>query len=848
MISRRMRVGGQLALAWLLMSFALSVFSADLRWPPAIDVASSSAQRSLANDIMLFDDRTAILTADTVLRSDGWQRAAMGDLSRGFTSSAIWIAGALVNEGAQATTRWISVDPVRLEDVAFYIVDQDGNAANLRYRSGIGAPIADRPLDTVRTAFPITLAPGQQLRYLIRVRSRSSLTLSLYIWHPRNFQVEARRDITAHMLLTGAMLAMSVFSAVLAAVWRDRVFVILTATVVSEVIYELAFEGYLYALLLPQGGDLLVRLPSVAGNIAVALFSALLYSFIGLDRFCVWRWAYKIMIAAFVVASAWTAFGDYRTSAAVAVQGTFLCNLVWIASVAHAYRKKLANARLIFIAFLPDCATFFIRIGVLCGFLSTSYSTGTAQIWDSIGILVLLSMIVGRRSRQLLLEQRQAQRLLLAEREATQERLESAVVTRTRELQSALEQADGAMRAKSNFLARISHDLRTPLTSIIGFADLIQADGREDAERGRVIRRSANHMLGMVNDLIDYARGREADTLSPRPVYTYALLDVVSQHGDALAKRSANEFSLNVVGDLPPIIELDEQRMHQVLDNLLDNAAKFTSHGRIVLTVSANRFDGARGRCNLRFSISDNGCGVAIADHERVFEPFVRVGEQNHRPGIGLGLSIVKLWTDRMGASLTFDSSPGIGTTVIIELTVNELDESEVGSLGLHESAETLPLIDGAGKLVLLAEDTAEIRELLRGDLLSLGFEVEAYDNGASAIRRLIAEDRPAPALVLTDQFMPEASGHDVLAVARSYRPHVPVVLVSAVPFSQTTQPDATEYFDAQLLKPISLADLRNTIAMLLDMQREHRPSQPVSQNPLVLAPPLRSCLTKHVR
>ncbi|WP_303396553.1 7TM-DISM domain-containing protein, partial [Burkholderia glumae] len=266
---------------------------------------------------MLFDDRTAILTADTVLRSDGWQRAAMGDLSRGFTSSAIWIAGALVNEGAQATTRWISVDPVRLEDVAFYIVDQDGNAANLRYRSGIGAPIADRPLDTVRTAFPITLAPGQQLRYLIRVRSRSSLTLSLYIWHPRNFQVEARRDITAHMLLTGAMLAMSVFSAVLAAVWRDRVFVILTATVVSEVIYELAFEGYLYALLLPQGGDLLVRLPSVAGNIAVALFSALLYSFIGLDRFCVWRWAYKIMIAAFVVASAWTAFGDYRTSAAV---------------------------------------------------------------------------------------------------------------------------------------------------------------------------------------------------------------------------------------------------------------------------------------------------------------------------------------------------------------------------------------------------------------------------------------------------------------------------------------------------------------------------------------------------
>lgn len=838
MIGRRTHAGSQLALAWLLMFFTLSAFSADLRWPQAIDVASGSGYRSLANDVMLFDDRTANLAADTVLHSDGWQRATARTLSRGFTSSTIWIAGTLSNQGAQTTTRWISVDPVRLEDVAFYVVDQDGNAAKVRYRSGIGAPIANRPLETVSTAFPVTLTPGQQMRYLIRVRSRSSLTLSLHLWHPRNFHVEAQRSITAHMLLTGAMLAMAVFSAVLAAVWRDRVFVILTATVVSEVIYELAFEGYLYALILHQGGDWLVRLPSIAGNISVALFSALLYSFIGLDKFGAWRWSYKIMIAALVAAAAWTAFGDYRTSAAVAIQGTLLCNLVWIASVAHAYRRKVANARLILIAFLPDCATLFIRLGVLSGFISTSFSAGTAQIWDSIGVLVLLSMIVGGRSRQLLLEQRQVQRLLWAEREATQERLENAVATRTRELRSALEQADGAIRAKSDFLARISHDLRTPLTSIIGFADLIQADGREDAERGRVIRRSANHMLGMVNDLIDYARGHEADTLSPQPVYTYAFLDAVSQHGDALANRSANEFSLNVVGDLPPVIELDEQRMHQVLGNLLDNAAKFTNHGSILLTVSADPVDSTQRRWNLRFSISDSGCGIAVVDHERVFEPFVRVGEHNHRPGIGLGLSIVKLWTDRMGATLTFDSTPGIGTKVVIELTVDEVDEAGVDSLRMHESADTLPLIDGGGRLVLLAEDTAEIRELLRGDLLSLGFAVEAYDNGASAVRRLIAKNCPIPALILTDRLMPEASGHDVLAAARSCHPHVPVVLVSAVPFSQAARPDASECFDAQLLKPISLADLRNTIATLLKMQRDHRPAQPASQDPPFLEPP----------
>ncbi|CAG9200470.1 TPA: response regulator [Burkholderia vietnamiensis] len=831
MISERTHSGSKLALAWLLLSFALSAFGADLQWPSAIDVASGPGLRSLTTDVILFEDRTANLTADAVLRRDGWQPGTARALSRGFTPSTIWLAGALENQGAQTVTRWISVDPVRLEDVAFYVVDQDTNAATVRYRSGAGAPMASRPLDTVNTVFPITLGPGQQIRYLIGVRSRSSMSLSLHIWHPRDFQVEAQRSITAHMLLTGAMLAMAVFSAVLAVVWRDRVFVILTATVVSEVVYELAFEGYLYALLFNRGGDWIVRLPSIAGNISVALFSGLLYSFIGLDKFRVWRWSYRIMVPTLLTAACWTAFGDYRTSAAVAVHGTLLSNLVWIASVAHAYRSGVPNARLILIAFLPDCATLFIRLGVLAGFLSTNCSAGTAQIWDSIGVLVLLSMIVGGRSRQLLLEQRRAQRLLWTEREATQERLEKAVAARTRELRSALDKADDAIRAKSDFLARISHDLRTPLTSIIGFADLIQADGREDAERGRVIRRSANHMLGMVNDLIDYARGRDADTLSSLPVYTYALLDVVSQHGVALANRSANKFSLNVVGPLPPVVELDERRMHQVLGNLLDNAAKFTNHGKIQLTVSADRLDVMQRRWNLRFSVSDNGCGIASVDHQRIFEPFVRLGEHNHRPGIGLGLSIVKMWTDRMGATLIFDSMPGIGTTVVIELPVKEVDEAEIASPRMHESPDTLPIIDGGGKLVLLAEDTVEIRELLRGDLLSLGFDVEAYDDGASAVRRLMAMDRPVPALVLTDRVMPEASGHEVLSAARSCHPDVPVVLISAVPFCHVTRPDASDRFDAQLLKPISLTDLRNTIARLLNVQREHRVGPPVSRN-----------------
>lgn len=811
-----------LALFALFASFTMlgphqALAAGKVPWPQAVDIAPIDAQRPLATELMLFDDPSHSLDAAAVLRQPDWQAVTPRTLSRGFTRSAVWIGGTFVNRGRQPVTRWLALDPVRLEDVAFYVVDEAGTAAEKRYRSGIGAPLAARPIGSAQIAFPVTLAPGEQMRYLVRVQSRSALFLSLQIWEPGAFQDAQLREAIVHMLLAGAMLAMAVISAVLAVVWRDRIFVLLTATILAEVVYELAFEGFLYALFLPQGGEWVLRSPSMAGSTSVALFSTLLLWFLGFERVRAWRWIYLAVIAAHAGVVAWTAFGDYRTSASIAVQGTFLCNLVWVASFIDGIRRGIPNARLILLAFLPDCTTLFLRLATVAGFISPEWSAGTAQIWDSLGVLLLLSFVIGGRSRQLVLKQKRTQQALLAEREATREKLEQAVTTRTRELREALVRADDAVRVKTDFLARISHDLRTPLTSIIGFADLIQADGREDAERGRIIRRSATHMLGMVNDLIDYANGRDADALSPQPVYTYALLDTVAQHGAALAARGGNAFSVEIAGNLPPVIELDDRRMQQVLGNLLDNAAKFTEHGTIRLTVTGRADAAAPRRWNLCFAIADSGCGIAAADQARVFEPFVRALEDDHRPGIGLGLSIVKLWTTRMGGTLHLDSVPGTGTTVVMELLVNEMDEAAISSLRMHEPAAALPQIDGRGHRVLVAEDTAEIRELLRDDLLSLDFDVEVYGDGAAAVHRLSSADGAPLSLVVTDLLMPGASGQAVLHAARDRHPGVPVIMMSAVPAHQSRD---DEHFDASLQKPVSLADLRNTIAMLLNLPR----------------------------
>lgn len=834
------RACGAFIFALLALIWTHHALAAKAPWPQAVDIATVDAEHALRTELLLFDDPSNSLDAGAVLRQSNWLPATPRTLSRGFTRSAVWIAGTFVNRGTQTVTRWVSVNPVRLEDVSFYSVDDARLTARERYRSGVGAPLAERPIDSAQIAFPVTLAPGEQLQYLVRVRSRSALTLSLKVWHPSAFQDAQLWQTTGHMLLTGAMLAMAAIAAVLAVVWRDRIFVLLTATVIAEVVYELAFEGLLYALCLSQGGEWVVRLPSIAGNASVALFSSLLMTFLGFERFRVWRWIYSAVIVGIAGAAVWAAFGDYRTSAALGVQGVFLCNLVWIASFADGVRRRIPNARLILIAFLPDCATLFARLATIAGMASPAWYTGTAQIWDSIGVLVLLSLVIGGRARQLVLRQQRTQQALAAEREATREKLEQAVATRTRELREALVRADDAVRAKTDFLARISHDLRTPLTSIIGFADLIQADGREDAERGRIIRRSAAHMLGMVNDLIDYANGRAAEALSPQPVYTYALLDTVAQHGAALAVRGGNAFSVDIAGDLPPVIELDDRRMQQVLGNLLDNAAKFTERGTIGLTVTGRVVDTTHRRWSLCISVADSGCGIATEDQARIFEPFVRALQGDHRPGIGLGLSIVKLWTSRMGATLHLESVPGAGTTVVMELLVNETDEAAISNVRMQEPAAALPQIDGHGHRVLVAEDTDEIRELLRGDLLSLDFEVEVFADGASAVQRLASPEGAPISLVVTDQLMPGASGQAVLHAARGRDPRLPVIMMSAVPLHRTM---TGEDFDAYLQKPVSLADLRNTIANLLSLSRPDQSPTSTATEVVVLKPPTKRLL-----
>lgn len=247
-----------------------------------------------------------------------------------------------------------------------------------------------------------------------------------------------------------------------------------------------------------------------------------------------------------------------------------------------------------------------------------------------------------------------------------------------RELILARDKAEEASRMKDIFIAKTSHDLRSPLNGVIGFTQILMAD-EKNAERLRMhqaVLHSSEMLLQLINDLLDFSK-MSAGTLriEIQPFSPRELTDTVVGGCRALASTRGLDLSATVTDRVPPLVVSDRLRIGQILINLLSNAIKFTDRGSVALTVDLLP---APGGPRLLLRVVDTGIGIPEDQIPRVFESFVQLAEEadKRRHGLGLGLSIVKNLVDMLGGTISVQSAVGIGSTFSVELPVEKVEKA----------------------------------------------------------------------------------------------------------------------------------------------------------------------------
>ncbi|MBN8414445.1 ATP-binding protein [Halomonas litopenaei] len=319
----------------------------------------------------------------------------------------------------------------------------------------------------------------------------------------------------------------------------------------------------------------------------------------------------------------------------------------------------------------------------------------------------------------------------------------------SRALKDAVERAESASRAKTDFMAIMSHEMRTPLSGVMGMADLLRDETLSEQGKRHIegLEASATGLKSVINDVLDFTRlesGRidvEQEPFALRGMLEQATLGYRSRH------QSDVQFLMRLAPDLPDWVLGDLHRLRQVLQNLLNNAFKFTRQGFVMLRVSRAQDE------RISFVVYDTGCGISKQDVDRVFEPFEQsdsVMARRH-DGAGLGLPIARNLVRAMGGDLKLDSQLGSGSRFWFELPLPACDEA-----ALEETTHSAALEALAPHHVLVVDDNPLNSELVASMLARLGQSCERVANGEEALQVLAKREFD---LVLMDLQMPVMDG-----------------------------------------------------------------------------------------
>ncbi len=401
----------------------------------------------------------------------------------------------------------------------------------------------------------------------------------------------------------------------------------------------------------------------------------------------------------------------------------------------------------------------------------------------------------------------------------------AALVDLSARLEAALrarQTAEAANRAKVRYLANVSHEIRSPLNAIYGYAQLLESQGDVDpVQAARVIRRCTEHITSLTESLLDITQLENGMLrLRHEPVNLPDFLDQIGWMMRPAAQAKGIAFAIEVDSRLPETVRTDPGRLRQALLNIIGNAIKYTDTGSVTMKMTY------RGQI-ATFEIRDTGPGISQEDQLRIFDPYEQVGELSGsmlESGVGLGLPITKAIIEIMGGKLELESAPGKGSVFRITLMLAEPANALVPDV----TTRRITGYQGPRRRVLVVDDEADQRAMLKQFLGDCGFDVITAPNGEAAIGEVQAK---AFDLVLLDITMPGLSGWETASRIREIAGRQVQICMASGNVQefhrpQTDRPTHDHFF----IKPYRLSELAETIGALLGLSWKWESTGPESE------------------
>lgn len=771
-----------------------------LGWLPmlasAVEFDEATQSLPLGRVMQVFEDIGGQATlADIRARDDLFKPHNKDTLNAGYSHSAFWLKVDLSYQplNPQIHRTWLlELAYPPMDNIDLYLADASGNY-RLAERTGDALPFDSRQIKENNYLFELNFSPGQSQTVYLRVASQGSVQAPLTLWSAQAYLEEQPVRIYILGLIYGVLLGMLVYNLFIYLSVRDTSYLYYIFYIASFGLYQLSVNGAAVQYFWPNNPWWAnASTPFLIGS---AAFFGCQFARTFLHTATHSRWldrALMLLMAVGVLVMVLALTTSYAVSLRLAT-GLALAFIVTIFTAGVvAWVRGLRVARYFVIAWSAFLLGGLVNTLMVLGYLPNVFLTMYASQIGSAIEVGLLS-------------------LALADRINAMRDLQARTLQESGQKLAAMnQQLAHTNQLKDEFLATVTHELRTPMNGVIGSLELIKTlDMSPELELyTQTAEGSAREMMHMVNGILALTE-LQAGRLGVRP-RTFGLNELIQSLSDQYgpsARSKGLQFSYEIARNLPDQWVGDADKIRQCLECLLDNAIKFTRVGGVILRVTGKT--AGPGRWALAFNVIDSGIGFVHIEEAELYQNFFQVDGSMTRSygGLGIGLAICRRLVELLGGRLTHHSQPGQGSQFQLLLELESPLESSQPSEGLRRTPDEC--------VILLVEDSSPGQVVLRGMLLKLGYRVLSVDNGVDAIE--ILRRQRVDAVVLGcpfSQVSGASMGSQLLTLAACAK--LPVL---ALFDSETEARQARQQVDGitdYLLKPVRYEAVQQALAQRL--------------------------------